>query len=149
MPRLTTDAAAYIAGLIDGEGTVTLSRLHRNERRRLVVSIANSELPLLCFVRDQVGAGKITRKRKISDRHAPAFCYSISSRQALSLLIQVLPWLRTYKRRRANLAVARYVSLTPRNGRYSERQAASRLAFESEFLAIRADRADGTLAGSN
>ncbi|TMH49321.1 MAG: hypothetical protein E6H60_10445 [Betaproteobacteria bacterium] len=35
--------AAYIAGLIDGEGTITLSREHRNENRRLFVSIASAE----------------------------------------------------------------------------------------------------------
>jgi hypothetical protein len=28
--------AAYIAGLIDGEGTITLSRRHANDRRQLV-----------------------------------------------------------------------------------------------------------------
>ena len=41
--------AAYIAGLIDGEGTVTLSRRHRNENRQLVVSISNTDRPLLEF----------------------------------------------------------------------------------------------------
>jgi len=34
--------AAYIAGLIDGEGTITLSRKHKNENRQLVVSISNT-----------------------------------------------------------------------------------------------------------
>ena len=54
---------AYIAGLIDGEGTVTLSHRHRNETRHLIVSISNTELPLLDYVLDTIGAGKITRKR--------------------------------------------------------------------------------------
>jgi hypothetical protein len=45
--------AAYIAGLIDGEGTITLSREHRNENRRLVVSIASTERCLLDFVADR------------------------------------------------------------------------------------------------
>jgi hypothetical protein len=57
---LSSADAAYIAGLIDGEGTVTLSREHRDERRRLVVSIANTDLALLRFVLGTVGAGKIT-----------------------------------------------------------------------------------------
>jgi hypothetical protein len=34
--------AAYVAGLVDGEGTITLTRLHAGENRRLVVSIANT-----------------------------------------------------------------------------------------------------------
>ena len=48
--QLSAEAAAYIAGLIDGEGTITLTRLHTNENRRLVISIANTELALLKFV---------------------------------------------------------------------------------------------------
>jgi hypothetical protein len=84
--QLTTESAAYIAGLVDGEGTITLSRLHANENRRLVVSIANTEIQLLEFVRDNVKGGKITKKRTESDRHTPSFCYSVTSRQALELL---------------------------------------------------------------
>jgi hypothetical protein len=30
-------ALAYIAGLIDGEGTITLTRLHRSQNRQLVI----------------------------------------------------------------------------------------------------------------
>ena len=114
------DIAAYVAGLIDGEGTITLTRLHFGENRRLVVSIANTELPLLAFVLDKVGAGKITRKKTTSDRHAPSYCHAISSRQALSLLQQVQPYLRSYKRQRADLALKQYQALTPRNGKYTE-----------------------------
>ena len=58
--QLKPEVAAYIAGLVDGEGTVTLTRLHSNENRRIVVSIANTEYQMLRFVIDQVGAGKIT-----------------------------------------------------------------------------------------
>jgi hypothetical protein len=38
--------AAYIAGIIDGEGTVTLSRHYRSENRQLVISVSNTERPL-------------------------------------------------------------------------------------------------------
>ena len=55
--------AAYIAGLIDGEGTVILTRRHRSENRQLVVSISNTDRPLLEYVLDTVAAGKITGNR--------------------------------------------------------------------------------------
>jgi len=44
--RLTPEQAAYLAGLIDGEGTITLTRMHRHENRRLVMSISNNDLSL-------------------------------------------------------------------------------------------------------
>jgi hypothetical protein len=129
--------AGYIAGLIDGEGTITLTRLHRNENRRLVVSISNNELALLQFVKHVVGAGRITNKRTYDPRHAPSFTYQISSRQALSLLWQTGPLLRSYKAARARLALAEYIRLTPRNGKYAPEVRARRSEFEAKFLAIR------------
>jgi hypothetical protein len=132
------EAAAYIAGLIDGEGTITLTRLHASENRRLVVSIANTELALLKFVIDQVGAGKITRKRASLPQHTASFCYAIGSRQALSLLRQVSPDLRSYKRKRADLALELYQQLTPRNGKYDVRTRADGHRFEHSFLSLKA-----------
>jgi LAGLIDADG endonuclease len=135
--HLTVDAAAYIAGLIDGEGTITLTGLHRHENRRLVVSISSTELPLLQFVVESFGAGKITRKKTYSDRHSPSFCYAVTSRQALSLLQQVLPYLRSHKRARAELSLERYESLTPRNGKYTVDMNLKRREFEHELLSLR------------
>ena len=65
--------AAYIAGLVDGKGTVTLTAQHRGENRRLVLSISNTELPLLEFVRRVAGTGRITTKRTYNERHTPSF----------------------------------------------------------------------------
>jgi hypothetical protein len=137
---LPVDVAAYVAGLIDGEGTITLTRLHADENRRLVVSIANTDLQLLEFVKDKVGAGKITRKRTTSDLHTPSFCYAISSRQALALLQQVSPHLHTYKRQRAELALEQYLALTPRNGKYPPSLLAKRQEFEQTMLQLRPGR---------
>jgi len=135
---LTPEQAAYIAGLVDGEGTITLTSEHRGERRRLVVSIANTELELLSFVLETSGVGKITKKKTVRSEHTPSFAYRVSSRQALALLTQIMPWLRSYKARRAELALAQYTRLTPRNGKYSAELDRQRAEFEAEFLAMRA-----------
>ncbi|WP_289281809.1 MULTISPECIES: LAGLIDADG family homing endonuclease [unclassified Methylophaga] len=60
--ELSAIDAAYIAGLIDGEGTVTLCRKHKNENRQLAVTISNTERELLDYVLARVVAGKITKK---------------------------------------------------------------------------------------
>jgi hypothetical protein len=135
--RLDPVLAGYIAGLVDGEGTVTLSRLHRNENRRLVVSISNNDLALLQYVQRMIGAGRITSKRKSKPHHAASYTYQISSRQALGLLEQTAHLLRSYKVRRAALALYEYVRLTPRNGKYAGDVRARRADFEKRFLAIR------------
>jgi hypothetical protein len=134
---LTVTEAAYIAGLVDGEGTITLTRYHRNENRRLVVSISNNERSLLEFVMQAVGAGRITTKRTYKDSHAPSFAYAITNRQAVDLLVQIAPYLRSYKSARSALVLKDYIRLTPRNGKYEKFEQAERERFEDELLAIR------------
>lgn len=136
--RLTPEEAAYLAGLIDGEGTITLTRRHANERRQLVVSISSTERALVEWSLASIGVGKITGKRTSSAAHAPSLTYTVSNQQALNVLRQVVDYLRLYKQRRARLALARYDELTPRNGKYSEEQGVERRRFEDEFLSIRA-----------
>lgn len=134
--RLAPEVAAYVAGLVDGEGTITLSADHRGERRRIVVSISNTDFALLEFVRETVGAGRITGKRTYSERHTPSFAYKVTNRQALDLLSQIAAYLKTYRAQRAQLAIRHYVALTPRNGKYPQEVLQKRGEFEREFLAV-------------
>jgi hypothetical protein len=135
--KLSVNDAAYIAGLIDGEGTITLQRKHKNENRRLAVTISSTEIQLLEFVKATTGVGIITTKRKYKPHHAQSFTYAVYSRQALSLLTQVSDYLLSYKKLRSKLILDQYLNVTPRNGKYSEHQKESRAAFENALLGIK------------
>ncbi len=141
MPRvareLTLAEAAYIAGLIDGEGTVTLVRRHRNETRHLAVTIASTERNMLEFVLCAARVGKITNKKSYQRHHRPSFAYAVYNRQALQLLSQIQPHLISYKARRSALALERYVEVTPRNGKYTPQLRQARELFVAEFLGIK------------
>lgn len=137
MNPLRTEDIAYIAGLIDGEGTITLTRKHRNENRQLAVTISNTERALLDYVLRTIGVGKITKKRTSLPQHTPSFTYAVYNRQALGLLSKIHPHLRTYKRQRASLILRDYIRLTPRNGKYSPSLKLARDEFETAFLAIK------------
>ena len=137
---LRTAQAAYIAGLIDGEGTVTLTRKHRTENRQVCVSISSTERGLLNFILNATGAGKITNKSTSRRHHTPSFAYAVYNRQGLALLQQTLPYLKSYKRDRAELILTKYLSVTPRNGKYSAELLARKANFERRVLAIKPDR---------
>ena len=143
---LSIAEAAYMAGLIDGEGTVTLSRKHAGDMRQLVVSISSTELPILEFALLSVGAGKLTRKSTTKDHHSPSFTYAVWNRHALALLAQVEPFMTSYKRQRARLVLADYVRLTPRNGKYTAAMRVEREVFENLLLSL---RAGGLKAGAS
>lgn len=138
-PSISLADAAYIAGIIDGEGTITLTRKHRNEHRQLAVTISSTERCLLEFVKTTLGVGKITNKRTSKSNHAPGFTFSVYNRQALILLQHIAAYLRTYKRRRAELILANYLDLTPRNGKYNPIQLERKSTFEAALLSIKAN----------
>jgi LAGLIDADG DNA endonuclease family protein len=134
--QLTPPIAAYIAGLIDGEGTITLCRKHKNENRQLAVSISSTEKYLLEYVLEVVGTGKITTKKTVKTHHSPSFTYAIYNRQALSLLEQISLYLQTYKKYRSQLILKDYLRLTPRNGKYNEELKSAKKDFEVQLLNI-------------
>lgn len=136
--RLTDAEAAYLAGLIDGEGTIALTRKHANENRQLAISISSTEREILEHVLACTGVGKLTNKRCASDHHQPSFAYAVYNRHALALLEQIYPYLRSYKRERAKLILCDYVRLTPRNGRYTPALHAEREAFERAVMGTKA-----------
>jgi hypothetical protein len=73
--------------------------------------------------------------KTLSDVEA-AFAYCITSRQALRLLAQVYPFLRTYKSKRARLLLDEYQGVTPRNGRYTVEEREAREQLLARFFAI-------------
>lgn len=142
--QLTECESGYVAGIVDGEGTITLTKTHRGENRRPIVSVSSTERALLVHIQRVIGAGRITSKRRERNHHSPSFAYTISSRQALALLQQISQLLRTYKAARARLLLEEYLLVTPRNGRYDPAQRAAREAFEQRFFAITTrGRSDG------
>ena len=133
---LSETDAAYLAGLIDGEGTIALTRLHRGQNRQLVVSVSSTERTLLEWVLHTTRVGKITSKRTSAAHHAPGLTYTVANRQALALLLQVTPHLKSYKADRARLVLDHYLRLTPRNGKYDDALRAERSDFEQRFAQI-------------
>ena len=93
---LSKTDAAYIAGPIDGEGTIGLVRKHRNDYRQLGISISSTESALLEFVQTAFETGDISSKRRDKTHHAQSYTFAVYNRQALDLLKQVYPFLRTY-----------------------------------------------------
>lgn len=94
--------------------------------------------PILHFVLSAIGTGRITNKKTAQSHHTPSYVYAVYNRQALSLLEQITPYLRTYKRRRSVLILENYIKLTARNGKYSDKLAAKRKEFEDEVMQTKA-----------
>ena len=131
--------AAWIAGIIDGEGTVTLTYNHAGQRfKNPQVSVASTSYELLRMLKDMTGVGHISQKKKYQPQHKQSYHWQINTgKQAIDLLRSLLPFLRESKKwKRAKKLVSEWSTVTKRNGKYSEEAAAAKLKFEEEFFTL-------------
>ena len=89
---------AYIAGVLDGEGTILVGKYPRKGNRNLAyrgfLAIGNTHVPLLQFIKGVIG-GKIIMQKKSSGDYAGSICYSLSltTNEIRKWLPELLPFL--------------------------------------------------------
>ena len=108
---------AYVAGIVDGEGTVTLMKHHKNETHIPFVGIANNNLELLKWIKSLIG-GNICSKKKRLPHHNDSYVLNIRQDRALRFLGEISKYL-IIKKPQAELILKKYKSVTHRNGRYT------------------------------
>jgi hypothetical protein len=130
--------AAYIAGIIDGEGTITLTRFHKNEHRRPCITIASTDLELLVFIQSLTGGTINSKKNYKPNLHKDSFTLTIKKKENVLLILKHLsPYLRVDKKRqRALWILEHYERVTLRNGKYSTKLLEKKLLFEKSFFQI-------------
>ena len=75
---MTETEKAYIAGIIDGEGSIMLQKFHSNEYPSPCISISSTTLELLKWIKSVVGKGTIIRKKNYNpENHQDCYSYTI------------------------------------------------------------------------
>ena len=116
---LEPTSAAYLAGLIDGEGTIALWRGHQSKPRvtrtyRPVIEISNTHLGVLEWVKLLIGGGWLKQtnpKRSREKGHKPLFRYRFRTTDLHWVIPQVRPYLKI-KGAQADLLVRYFESVT-------------------------------------
>jgi hypothetical protein len=94
---MTETEKAYIAGIIDGEGYVTLAKMKNKASRKghyyaPKIVIGNTNEEVIRWLEEKVGAGSIgCHKRK--NRWKKLWVWTVWSKQAISLLEEVKEYL--------------------------------------------------------
>ena len=103
---------AYLAGLVDGEGSITL-RLQPNKQMRLRVTVYNTNEVLVdwCLVNFDGSKYKVGR-RKRPDIHKQEWMWCKDGETAKDILQQIIPYL-TIKQPKAKLAVEAWENRHP------------------------------------
>ena len=128
--------AAYLAGIIDGEGTITLTKMHSTENRRPIISIASTDKELLKYIQQLIGGYISTKKNYNPIKHKDSYVLSIKNKNdIIKILKDIAPFLRIEeKKKRANLIIDKYDQVTPRNGKYSSELLLLKQQFEKDFF---------------
>ena len=105
--KLHLKDAAYIAGILDGEGCITLSKKKDPTMKlgyglRPHIMVTNTNKSLIKYLRDTTDLGIIYEGKLTNPKHKPNFRWQLWSLQAQSLLKEVLPYL-LIKRKQAEL----------------------------------------------
>jgi hypothetical protein len=136
----------YAAGLIDGEGSVCLSRNYKTEKfRHPTVSVASTTPELVHFMKDNFG-GYISTKKTYKENHLESYTWYVSYDSAISFLEKVEPYLlEPNKKIRAKMIIEQYKSLTKRNGKYTKSEIEEKLQFETDFFHLSNSKKIGIL----
>jgi len=130
--------AAYLAGIIDGEGTVTLTKLHSNENRRPIISIASTDIELLDYLKLIIGGRILEKRNYFPTKHKNSYALVIKNKEiVLKTLTEIIPYLKVpSKIKRANFIIKNYELVTPRNGRYNMQSLNLKRDFEKQFFEL-------------
>lgn len=111
MKLLPTDAA-YFAGLIDGEGCIFVNRTdtsisakgcRRGYSYRSGITVSMTNLSMIRWIKKSAGCGQIAVLKRINRKHKQAWRWSAWSKEAATILQQLLPHLKLKKPQAKNL----------------------------------------------
>ncbi|MGY0693597.1 LAGLIDADG family homing endonuclease [Virgibacillus sp. FSP13] len=130
--------AAYIAGIIDGEGSITLTRMHSKEHRRPCISISSNDKEMLIYIQNLAGGSIYNKKNYNPNKHKNSYTLYIKKKnEVFHILKEIHQFLRIdQKKKRAEWILTHYDSVTPRNGKYNKQMISEKLLFERNFFEL-------------
>lgn len=121
------EIAAYLAGIIDGEGSITFANNGKGRWPCLAIDVTSCDVELIDWLHSEFGGTKRTRK-STNPLWNDAYVWRVKKASAVRLLMEIQPYLRiTKKKVRADIAI-RWGSI---DGRKDKK---TKLAVYQEFL---------------
>ena len=131
---MTEIECAYLAGIIDGEGTITL--VQDKEFRYPVITFCNNDKNIIDYV-NTFCKGVVTRKNPQKENYKLNYVWKLSYRNAIEVIKQILPYMHeSNKILRGQSILDNYLKLTPRNGKYSKEMKIAKHQWEKEFFLL-------------
>jgi hypothetical protein len=128
----------YMAGLIDGEGSISINRAQCYGKYGMVsLSVSSTDRELLEWIKSVFGGCIVTHK-KYKDNHSQSWTWRAKGPAAIAMLRGVRRYLKiNRKKERTDLIVREWNKCTPRNGRYDANMLAKKFQLIEAILEIK------------
>ena len=112
---LTSESIGWTAGILDGEGHLTVYRRGKTTSFQMKVTVVNTDLSMLMKLQE-IWGGTINDREKLKNHHKDCYSWTICSNQAALMLEAVGPHMRT-KKELAGLVLAYQAWANKHDGR--------------------------------
>jgi hypothetical protein len=136
IPMRVADVA-WAAGIVDGEGSVTLDKKGKTYRQP-ALTVYSTDLPIIDTLHRLFG-GIVQHVPIRANMRKPGWFWKLCGAQCLPCLKILLPYMRCSKKReRAKFLLANWRRVVTPNGRYTDKQKVARLKVQEDFFLIQA-----------
>jgi len=131
------DIYAYTAGLMDGEGTIALTKNHKKDKFRCPwITLTSTTWNIVEFLKVNFG-GTISIKKTYKEHHKKCWVWTLRYDKALALCRNIYPFLlEPSKKNRCEMLITSYKKVTSPNGKYSQDMIDKKIEFEQIFLSV-------------
>ncbi len=126
---------AYTAGIIDGEGTVTLTKNKKTAKFKApCISVSSTTYSIVDFLCKEYG-GCISKHKTYKSTYKQSWSWHIMNDAAIEMLSNIVSYLKEPEKvRRSYLILNKYKTVTPRNGKYTKEMLIDKIKFEEDFF---------------
>lgn len=128
---------AYIAGIVDGEGSICMIKRTPKRMHSPEVHIWSTDKELIDYIQDVTETGFVIRQKAKKEHHKESYAWCLYDKKALTFLEEIFPYLRiNRKRQRAWILINQYAKYTPANGKYTPEMLEKKKDLIKRFKAI-------------
>jgi len=115
---VTLSETAYVAGIVDGEGTINIARAKTRKSYQVRMSVGSTSRRLVDYLLRTFGGNSTARKVLSNPKAKDQWCWYLNGYEAVTLLLEIRPFL-VIKPLQANLvlAVPRFREFTGKRAR--------------------------------
>ncbi len=129
----------YISGFFDADGSITMSKSSKSKIYKTIkIDFTNTDRPVLEKIQSFLKLKKITAnistKTPTKKMHSISYTLSVNSNQMCIKLCKLLQPLLCKKKHRVNTVLKYHNLVTNRNGKYTVKEHARKLAYERLFF---------------